>query len=85
MKFRFSDAFLPTGRSKNSTNKSVLMSIGEIFLPKIARSDPEVRKKAVQKENDAELLKKVAKNDSDPEVRRSALKRLQKLISFETH
>jgi hypothetical protein len=57
------------------------MSIGDIFLPKIVRSNPKVRMKAVQKAKNTELLKKVAKNDSDPEVRRSALKRLQKLTS----
>jgi hypothetical protein len=57
------------------------MNIGDFFLPKIARSDPEVRKKAIHKEMNPQLLKKVAQNDSDPEVRRLALKRLQKLTS----
>ncbi len=79
MKFRFSDIFLPTGRKKNSTDDKASMNIGDIFLPKIVRSDPKVRKSAIQMETNIELLKNVAKNDSDPEVRRSALKRLQKL------
>ncbi len=81
MRFRFSDVFLPAGRPRISTHRGVLVRIGDIFLPKIARSDPKVRMKAVQKEKNTELLKKVAKTDSNPEVRRSALKRLKKLAS----
>lgn len=57
------------------------MRIADFFLPKIARSNPEVRKKAVLEESNAELLKKVAENDSDPEVRRLALSRLDKIES----
>jgi hypothetical protein len=57
-------------------------NIRDIFLPKIVRSDPKVRITAIQREKNIKLLKNVAKNDSDPEVRRSALKRLQKLTSY---
>jgi hypothetical protein len=55
------------------------MKFSDIFLPKIARSDPEVRKKAVADEIDVELLKKVVENDSNPEVRELAQKRIQQL------
>jgi hypothetical protein len=52
------------------------MKFSDIFLPKIARSDPKVRIEAVNKEKDAGLLKKVVDNDSDEEVRKAAAKRL---------
>jgi hypothetical protein len=55
------------------------MKFSDIFLPKIARSDPEVRKQAVAAEIDVELLKKVMENDSNPEVRELAQKRIQEL------
>lgn len=55
------------------------MKFSDIFLPKIARSDPEVRKQAVAAEIDVELLKKVIENDSNPEVRELAQKRIQEL------
>ena len=43
------------------------MKFQDFFLPKISRSDPEVRKKAVREEIDVELLKQVMKKDADPE------------------
>lgn len=55
------------------------MKFRDLFLPKLAHSDPEVRKKAVRGENNVELLKKVIQNDKDPEVRRIAQKQLKKL------
>jgi len=55
------------------------MKFSDIFLPKIARSDPEVRKKAVASEIDVELLKKVIEKDSNPEVRDLAKKRIEQL------
>ena len=55
------------------------MKFSDLFLPKIARSDPEVRKKAVRKEKRVELLKNVSKKDSDPDVRKLALKRVNEL------
>ena len=55
------------------------MKIRDIFLPKIARSDPEVRKQAVLNEENAELLKKVSEKDDDPEVRKLARQRLEKV------
>ena len=55
------------------------MAFRDLFLPKIAHSNPEVRKKAVLKESNAELLKMVIENDRDPEVREVAKTRLQEL------
>lgn len=55
------------------------MKFRDFFLPKIVRSDPNVRKKAVMAERNPEVLKGVIKNDSDKGVRETALKRLKKL------
>ena len=57
------------------------MKFRDLFLPKIARSDPKVRKEAVLEEEDPNLLKKVVENDSDPEVRRTADMRLKELTA----
>jgi hypothetical protein len=55
------------------------MKLRDFFLPKIARSDPQVRKQAVLKEDNKELLMNVIENDSDEEVRQTARQRLQTL------
>jgi hypothetical protein len=57
------------------------MKFSDFFLPKIARSDPEVRKEAVRKEKNAALLKQVIEKDKDPEVRKAAKKQLAKLAA----
>lgn len=55
------------------------MKFGDLFLPRIARSDPETRKKAVLKEKNVGLLKQVSEKDADPEVRKMALRQLKSL------
>jgi hypothetical protein len=55
------------------------MKLSDLFLPKIARSDPQVRKQAVLKEDNKELLMNVIENDSDEEVCQTARQRLQAL------
>ena len=55
------------------------MKFSDLFVPKIARSDPKVRRQAVAQEKNPDLLKKVVKNDSDPDVRQAAQKRLNEL------
>jgi hypothetical protein len=55
------------------------MKFSDLFLPKIAHSDPKKRKEAVLNENDINLLKKVVENDSDPEVRQIAESRIEEL------
>lgn len=57
------------------------MKFRDLFLPKIVRSDPRVRKNAVLKEGNPEVLKGVIQNDSDRDVRQAARKRLQRLNS----
>ncbi|MGA6925291.1 MAG: hypothetical protein WBY88_06390 [Desulfosarcina sp.] len=57
------------------------MKFRDLFLPKIVRSDPRVRKNAVLKEGNPEVLKGVIQNDNDREVRQAARKRLQRLNS----
>ena len=64
---------------KMSKGGELEMKFRDLFLPKIARSNPEVRKKAVMDEQNADILKKVIKNDSDQAVRDAARKRLQRL------
>jgi hypothetical protein len=55
------------------------MKFKDLFLPKIARTDPEVRKEAVRQEVNIELLKQVMEKDSDSEVRRLAQERIRDL------
>jgi len=55
------------------------MKFSDIFLPKIARSDPEVRKKAVENESNVQLLEQVIEKDSDQGVRELARKRIEEL------
>lgn len=55
------------------------MKFGDLFLPKIARSDPKVRQEAVKAESNKELLKQVIKKDSNPEVREAARNRIKEL------
>ena len=55
------------------------MKFKDFFLPKIARSDAEMRKEAVREEVNVELLKQVIEKDSDPAVRRLAQERIREL------
>jgi len=58
------------------------MKIRDLFLPKIARSNPKVRKRAIMEEENKELLMKVVQNDTDRDVRQAARKRLQRLNAY---
>ena len=55
------------------------MKFKDFFLPKIARSDPEVRKAAIREEINVELLKQLVQKESDPEVIDVAKKRIKEL------
>lgn len=55
------------------------MAFRDLFLPKIAHSNPEKRKEAVRQEKDVALLKRVIDNDDHPEVVELAKKRLEEL------
>ena len=57
------------------------MKISDLFLPKIVRSNPDTRKKAVMGETNTGLLRQVAEKDSHPEVRDAAKERILQLKS----
>ena len=57
------------------------MAFRDLFLPKLAHSNPEVRKKALLKESDKALIQRVIDNDEDPSVIEAAKKRLEELAT----
>jgi hypothetical protein len=58
------------------------MKFSDLFIPKIARSDPKVREQAILKCKDVELLKRVIVNDKDKHVRQVAEQRIQALMPW---
>jgi len=57
------------------------MKLSDLFIPKIARSDPKIREQAVMKCKDKELLKRVIQNEKDEHVRQVAKQRLEALTA----
>ena len=55
------------------------MAFRDLFLPKIAHSNPEKRKEAVKEESDIGLLKRVVDNDDNTEVVELAKQRIADL------
>ena len=55
------------------------MAFRDLFLPKIAHSNPEKRKEAVREEKDIGLLKRVVENDDSSEVVEVAKQRIAEL------
>jgi len=55
------------------------MAFRDLFLPKIAHSNPEKRKEAVREEKDIGLLKRVVDNDDNSEVVEQAKQRIAEL------
>jgi hypothetical protein len=55
------------------------MAFRDLFLPKIAHSNPEKRKEAVKEESDIGLLKRVVDNDDNTEVIELAKQRIAEL------
>ncbi len=55
------------------------MKFSDLFLPKHVRSDPEVRKHAVEKMKDQSLLSQIAQNDPDDSVRDLATNRISEV------
>lgn len=55
------------------------MKFSDFFIPKIARSDPKVREKAVLECVDIALLQRVVENDKDEHVRQVAKQRIEAL------
>jgi hypothetical protein len=66
------------GWLKNGERRNV-MKFRDLFLPKLAHSDPKVRLKAVAEEENVEVLKKVSQKDDDARVRELAHARLKEL------
>lgn len=58
------------------------MKFSDLFLPKLARSNPETRKEAVRDEIDVERLKMVVQKDSDAAVRQEAQKRIEAIQAY---
>lgn len=55
------------------------MAFRDLFLPKIAHSNPEKRKDAVSEAEDIDLLKRVIENDDNAEVVELAKQRIAEL------
>jgi hypothetical protein len=55
------------------------MKFSDFFIPKIARSDPKVREKAVLECADIALLQRVIQNDKDVRVQQVAKQRIEAL------
>jgi hypothetical protein len=55
------------------------MAFRDLFLPKIAHSNPEKRKEAVREVKDIGLLKRVVENDDSTEVVELAKQRIAEL------
>ena len=55
------------------------MAFRDLFLPKIAHSNPEKRKEAVKEESDIGLLKRIVDNDDNTEVIELAKQRIAEL------
>jgi hypothetical protein len=55
------------------------MKFSDLFLPKHANSNPEIRKSAVRKLSDRNLLDQISKKDKDEAVRKLAQQRLKEV------
>jgi hypothetical protein len=64
--------------------QEVMMISNGIFVSRWRNSNPDVRKQAVNRLKDIELLRQIAEKDSDPGVSQAALRRLANLRVKET-
>jgi hypothetical protein len=60
------------------------MKFSDIFVPRWQNSNPEVRKRAVERLKDLKLLAQIAEKDDDPGVSQAAMARLERLQVKET-
>jgi hypothetical protein len=65
--------------------KEEIMKFSDFFIPKIARSDPKVREKAIIACKDKELLKRVIQHEKDENVRQVAKQCLEDLMDRESN
>lgn len=56
------------------------MKFRDLFVPRWQHSDPEVRKKALERIKYSSMLEQIAEKDEDPEVREAAAQKLQRLV-----
>ena len=52
------------------------MKFSDLFVPKYMHSNPEVRRQAVHRLDDAKLLQQISEKDDDAGVRQAAAQRL---------
>lgn len=60
------------------------MKFSDIFVPRWQNSNPEVRKRALERIKDVKLLGQIAEKDEDPGVSQAARLRLESLLVRET-
>jgi hypothetical protein len=60
------------------------MKFSDIFVPRWQNSNPEVRKRAIERLKDIKLLQQIAEKDEDPDVCQAAAIRLESLQVKET-
>lgn len=60
------------------------MKFSDIFVPRWQNSNPEIRKRALERIKDIKLLDQIAENDEDPAVCEAARLRLDALQVRET-
>lgn len=60
------------------------MKFSDIFVPRWQNSNPNIRKKAVQRLQDIRLLEQIAEKDEDPGVCQAAINQLDSLRIKET-
>jgi len=60
------------------------MKFSDIFVPRWQNSNPEVRKRAIERLKDIKLLQQIAEKDEDPDVSQAAAIRLESLQVKET-
>jgi hypothetical protein len=59
------------------------MKLRDLFVPRWHHSNPEVRKKAIARIDNPDLLKQIGEKDDDPMVREAAADRLLKIVEQE--
>jgi hypothetical protein len=59
------------------------MKLRDLFVPRWNRSNPEVRKKAIARIDNLDLLKRISEKDEDPMVREAASDRLLQIVEQE--
>ena len=59
------------------------MKFRDLFVPRWHHSNPEVRKKAIARIDNPDLLKHISEKDDDPMVREAASDRLLQIVEQE--